>query len=363
MTGGSSVRFRIPVAAALILAGCGDDAPQPPASTRGPAPDARPDRNFEDRVYERNVVFMTVGADSAIIVPWLFRSSTSDRGVERVAEAWLARSGLWEPFFTDRWDSPSTRSPFRIHPRGAMDLVVGPDDVLEEILYEEGPRKLEVIIDGGMSDWSGSRGETFRVHQGAAHFGNLRIEGMVLDMSRVHLREGPIPGEWMFVTGPGRLALMIEATGESPRYSGWGRRGEEEYRWPDIDVEWTSVRSFEEARRDVPVAWEIRSGDGEMALALASAGMELRAGEGLAAQNSRRLLFGVGAAAGADSVRVRWPSGRVDEVGPVEAGTLVKVRERGPTVERTAYGAQPAAIGRAGSSSSASPGSTTFLCP
>ena len=276
MTDGSSVRRRVLLAVFLILVGCGQDAPQPPTSTRGP------DRNLDDRVYERNVVFMTVGADSAIIVPWLFRSSASELGVDRSAEAWLARAGLWEPFFSDRWESPSTRSPFRIHPHGPMDLVVGPDGVLDEILYEEGPRQLEVIIDEGVSDWSGSRGETFRIHQGAAHFGNLRIEGMILDMSRAWLREGPFPGEWMFLTGPGRLALMIEETSGSPSYTAWGRRGEEEYRWPEVEGVWSSVRSFEEARRDVPVAWELRSRDGDLDISLASAGMDLRAvpGEG-----------------------------------------------------------------------------------
>ena len=277
MTERSSVRLRVIISIFLVLTACGEEASQPPASTQGPTPAAGPDRNFDDRVYERNVVFMTVGADSAIIVPWLFRSSASEQGVKRSAEGWLARAGLWELFFTDRWDSPSTRSPFRIHPHGSMDLVVRPDGVLDEILYEEGPRQLEVIIDEGMSDWSGSRGETYRVHQGAVHFGNLRIEGMILDMSRAHLREGPYPGEWMFLTGPGRLALIIEETSGSPSYTAWGRRGEEEYRWPNIEVEWSAVRSFEEARRDVPVAWEIQSDDGDVEISLESTGMELRA--------------------------------------------------------------------------------------
>ena len=45
---------------------------------------------------------------------------------------------------------------------------------------------------------------------------------------------------------------------------------------------WSSVRSFEEARRDVPVEWQIRSLNGELEVTLTSAGMDLRAvaGEG-----------------------------------------------------------------------------------
>jgi hypothetical protein len=282
MTEGNNVRSKVVIAIFLALTGCDEEAPSPQASEEGPAPAAGPVRNFDDRVYERNVVFMTMGADSAIIVPWLLRSAGSEQGVERSAEGWLARAGMWEPFFTDRWESPATRSPFRIHPHGPMDFVVGPDGALEEILYEEGPRRLEVIIDEGMSDWSGNLGETFRVHQGAAQLGDQRIEGLILDMSRVHRRGGASPGEWMFLTGPGRLALLIVETGESSTYTAWGRRGEQEYRWPEMDVEWSAVRSFEEARRDVPVGWEISTPDRALSLAFASAGMELRteAGEG-----------------------------------------------------------------------------------
>ncbi len=47
-------------------------------------------------------------------------------------------------------------------------------------------------------------------------------------------------------------------------------------------MSWTAVRSFETARRDVPVEWLIRSPNGELEVTLANAGMELRApaGEG-----------------------------------------------------------------------------------
>ena len=54
---------------------------------------------------------------------------------------------------------------------------------------------------------------------------------------------------------------------------------------------------------------------------------ELHAGEGLAAQNSRTTLFGLGAATAVDVVRVRWPSGRLQEATDVPAGSLVTLFE------------------------------------
>ena len=271
------------LALCVLLHGCGGDAPAPRVTEPGLRPSESAERNFEDGLYERNVVFMTVDADSAIVVPWFFRTSSSAVGVERLTEGWLARAGIWEPFFHDQWISEPSRTPFRILPRGPMDLVIGAGGNLERILFEEGQRQLEVVIDEWMSDWNGNRGETFRVHQGAALFGDQRVEGIVLDMNRARLRESPEPGEWMFLTGPRRLVIVVESPGGSPAYTAWGRIGEEAFRWPEVQVEWSAVRSFEEARRDVPVEWDIRSTgsiDGGVELTLASAGMELRAEEG-----------------------------------------------------------------------------------
>ncbi len=270
---------RVFLALGPLVYGCGGDPPAPPATEEGQEPSESEERNFEDGLYERNVVFMTVDADSAIVVPWFFRVSSSAEGVERLTQGWLARAGLWEPFFYDQWSTGPTRTPFRIQPRGPMDLIIDDLGNLERILFAEGPRQLEVVIDEGISDWSGNRGETFRVHQGAALFGDQRVEGMVLDMNRARLRDSPEPGEWMFLTGPRRLAIVVEATGGSPAYAAWGRLGEEEFRWPNVEVEWSAVRSFEEARRNVPVAWQVRSPgagalEGGVVLTIASAGME-----------------------------------------------------------------------------------------
>lgn len=57
---------------------------------------------------------------------------------------------------------------------------------------------------------------------------------------------------------------------------------------------------------------------------------EVRAGEGFAAQNSRTLLIGLGTATRIEKLRVRWPSGTLQESGPLDSGLLVTVRESPP---------------------------------
>ncbi len=52
-----------------------------------------------------------------------------------------------------------------------------------------------------------------------------------------------------------------------------------------------------------------------------------RCGEGLAAQNSRYLLFGIGDNDSAQTIQVRWPSGNVQRIESVAAGQLVTVFE------------------------------------
>jgi thiol-disulfide isomerase/thioredoxin len=54
---------------------------------------------------------------------------------------------------------------------------------------------------------------------------------------------------------------------------------------------------------------------------------ELRCGEGLSAQNSDTLLIGLGAHGQADSVRVRWPSGREQTLTDVPVGTQLTIHE------------------------------------
>jgi peroxiredoxin len=110
---------------------------------------------------------------------------------------------------------------------------------------------------------------------------------------------------------------------------------------------------------DAKPSSEFSNRDGIGALITAEAGdltltRERRLGEGFAVQNSGTLLLGIGEHEAVDRLRVRWPSGRVEEVSDVAAGTLVTLYEdssRAPAnvaVVRTPYHADTDVAGRRG---------------
>jgi hypothetical protein len=61
----------------------------------------------------------------------------------------------------------------------------------------------------------------------------------------------------------------------------------------------------------------------------------VKTGSSYASQSELPLTFGLGAAAGADAVRVTWPSGRVDAIGALSANQLVTIQEGAGIVRRT----------------------------
>ena len=77
-------------------------------------------------------------------------------------------------------------------------------------------------------------------------------------------------------------------------------------------------------------SWSNRDGYGAMVTIQAgdlTIRREHRCGEGFAAQNSATMLVGIGDQSQADTVTVRWPSGKVQQTSHVPAGTLLTVFE------------------------------------
>jgi hypothetical protein len=62
----------------------------------------------------------------------------------------------------------------------------------------------------------------------------------------------------------------------------------------------------------------------------------VKTGSSYASQSELPLTFGLAGATGVDGVKVRWPSGRVDAVGALQANQLVTIKEGTGVVSATA---------------------------
>ncbi len=268
-----------------VAAACTPTRDAPPEAEEEAGGTQAPDRNFHGRSYERNLVFLTTRGDSSLIVPWFFTARTRPGGVDRKVQGWLARSETWDQFMDDAWEGPPTRVPWRILPRGPTRMIVGLDDALERVMFREGPRNLEVAFGALLVEWTGPRAQTFRVQEGAARLSERRVDGFVLDMSRAWTAEDEPPGGWGFLLSGDSLLAVLEEAGpgggpEGGTYSLWALLGPEDRRWDAVRLEWSESRSFEAARREVPVAWRVRRPGGVVGGTLTSAAPFLEAGEG-----------------------------------------------------------------------------------
>ena len=59
--------------------------------------------------------------------------------------------------------------------------MVGLQDALEEIYYREGVRDLSMRMGETVVEWSGQRGATYRLLEGAVRLADVETTGLVLD--------------------------------------------------------------------------------------------------------------------------------------------------------------------------------------
>ncbi|MEZ4415643.1 MAG: hypothetical protein R3E10_07805 [Gemmatimonadota bacterium] len=284
-------RITLPVVLALFACSDGEAPPSaaPPAaalpneeSTEGPG-----------RSYERTLIFLSYDADEPLVLPWAFDARTRPGSVERQVAAWLFRSDAWEQFFAAEWSSPPSRAPWRLLPHEGMGLVVGENDNVEHVLFRQPPNELDLIVTDEQSDWSGPRGEEIRVLTGALGLTGQATQGSVIDLSRNWRPAERTPGDWLILASGDSVHVILEGEGlgAAATYRGWARVDDIETQWPALSVEWSEVRSFEPARRDVPNQWSLATSDEELSGEVRVRASRLQAGTADAPQLPVEALF------------------------------------------------------------------------
>lgn len=273
-----------PLAILAVASACGAPEPPPEAGPEaGQSADA--DGHFTRRVYERSFVFVSLDGDSVFIASWMMQTVEFPDSVMREAHAWLARGGVWEAFYAERWWTPPTRAPGRILPHRGLRLLVRDGDAIDGILFEEGPRNLDLILGEVQASWTDARGGSFEVLEGAAYLSDQRMDGMILDVSRASAGVTPPGGDWAFLLSGDSARFVLAADSEygseaEPLYRGWGDLGDMDLLWPEVRVDWSRTEAFPPARRDIPVAWRVWSSDGQVEGELEAVSAEILAGEG-----------------------------------------------------------------------------------
>jgi hypothetical protein len=293
----TAVRFLAGLAVLTLASSCADAEPDPVGGAEGtPVPEV--DGNFIRRMYERNFVFASLDSDSVFIVPWMMQTLESPDTVMRDAWAWLARGGMWDRFFAERWWPPPTRSARQVLPHGNLSFLVRYGDAIDGILFDEQSRTLELILGEVEASWTDARGGSFEVLTGAAYLGDQKIDGMVLDMARASIGTTPPGGDWAFLLSGDSARFVLAADSEyggeaEPIYRAWADLQEEELQWPEVRVDWQRVEAFPPSRRDIPAAWLIWSADGLMEGQLEAVSAEIQPGQGRGPLLPVRALFEV----------------------------------------------------------------------
>ncbi len=207
--------------------------------------------------YRRTVAFIETSGDSSMFVPWEFVNRVESDGIHRFARGWLGRAGEWRLFVNEDWTTELARAPWRIVPSTSARLVVGLDDALREIYFQEGLRDLSVRLGEVAVEWSGQSGETYRLLTGTTRLAGVETAGLVLDAFTARDSDAAQRAELALLSDGDRLQLLL-ANREGPvPHRAWARLGPVVHAWNEVELVWHETRAFERARRELPVVWRI----------------------------------------------------------------------------------------------------------
>jgi hypothetical protein len=221
------------------------------------------------------------------MVPWVLEAVTRAGGVDRTHRGWLVRDEEWEPFYRNSWSVSPRREPWRVLPDGPFRILVGEGDRLDRVVFEGAGRRLQLVLDESLAEWTDDRGGTFNLLEGALILGDRRIEGRILDVSEGRRLAEPALGDWLFLRSESGWSVILKSplnSEEDAEFQLWvlGPGEEEEGPWSGVTLAWAETRTYEPARRPIPEVFTISGPEGEISgrLEVTSLQLETREGEG-----------------------------------------------------------------------------------
>lgn len=189
-----------------------------------------------------------------------------------------------------------------------------PTDATPTTAYEHGWNALNQLIREDYS-WNGREPNVFYARRNGRYYDFSGVSGLDWpDDSRAFAATD--------FTGDGRLDLFLKSRLGPQVRALANRAGESNNR---IVLSLLGTKS----NRDAIGAWvEVEHGG-----KIASQG--LQAGSGYLSQHTKRLHFGLGDSRTA-KVKIRWPSGLDDQIGPIKAGVHYRIREGGGIIGQSA---------------------------
>ncbi len=275
-----SLTFLAAVALWVAVACSGE--PDNPDRTSADDPALAPPDSLARNRYERYLAFFALEEDSPLVVAWSFSANTRPGAVDREARIWLARGGEWDAFFRSTWETPPTRAPWRIVPNEGIRIIVGERDALTALLYRSDGRELEMWPGEALAGWSSRPGELVQVREASTILAERAATGRLVDISFAQRASETTPDSWAFLTSGDTHVFLrgpFDAASDST-FQGWGALRARNFAWPGVVVTATRSTAYEPARRDVPLAWQFRSPEGDLTGRVEAMSTRLEAGEG-----------------------------------------------------------------------------------
>jgi hypothetical protein len=246
--------------AAMLLAACGN-ADEPIGAPAGPV--AVQSTVVAPFRFTREYVFVSAGDGAPVLAPFAMVATDDGERLHRRWYGWLARGAQWDRFLDDSRVTSRLGGVWRVLPTNEMRVIASGPSEVESLHYQQGERRLRMVLGDARSEWNQGGDNRFRILDGTLSVGAETTEGMIFEMLRVERTESdgwPASHEVdaaFLTSGDSLQLLMSDAPAEDDASFTWVRTPIEDRTLPGGEVAWLEVEPLEDARRDIPISWTL----------------------------------------------------------------------------------------------------------